>query len=35
LAEMATCLHFSQSDPWDLRLVSILSFIILMPNLSG
>jgi hypothetical protein len=28
LAEMATHLHFSQSDAWDLRLVSNLSFII-------
>jgi hypothetical protein len=28
LAEMATGSHFSQSDAWDLRLVSNLSFII-------
>jgi hypothetical protein len=32
LAEMVTIRHFSQSDAWDLRLVSILSFITLGPD---
>jgi hypothetical protein len=32
LAEMATTRHSSHSDPWDLRLVSSLSFIILGPR---
>jgi hypothetical protein len=31
LAEMATVCHFRQSDAWDLRLVSNLSFMILGP----